>query len=244
MVIENRVLAIGEPAEWRERVCAALAGASLVVEALGSGKQALSHLDGGVQLIVVGAQTTDVGGIALCRRVRELPGGGEIPILVVSALADEMDRILAFENGADDFVAEPFSVREFAARVRAILRRRHQRAQPRPAGEITAGALRLDLMAGVAELNGRRVRLTQREFDVLKHLALSGGRVVRRRELLVALDGDPHASERLVDTHVKSIRCKLGDARAMIETVRGVGYRLDARVREANGEEARPNAVK
>jgi two-component system phosphate regulon response regulator PhoB len=232
MSMETRVLAIGEPAEWRERVCAALAGASLVTEAFASGKEALSHLDSGVALIVVGAHTTDVSGVALCRRVRELPDRDAIPILVVSELADEMDRVLAFENGADDFVGEPFSVREFAARVRAILRRRHQRAQPRPAGEITAGALRLDLLAGVAELNGRRVRLTQREFEVLKHLALCEGRVVRRRELLVALDGDPHASERLVDTHVKSIRGKLGDARAMIETVRGVGYRFDARERD------------
>jgi two-component system phosphate regulon response regulator PhoB len=244
MVIENRVLAIGEPAEWRERVSVALSSASLVVETFASGREALSHLDGGVQLIVVGSHTNDVSGIALCRRVRELPESDGIPILVVSPLADEMDRVLAFENGADDFVGEPFSVREFAARVRAILRRRHQRSQPRPVGEITAGTLRLDLMAGVAELNGRRVRLTQREFEVLKHLTLSGGRVVRRRELLAALDGDPHASERLVDTHVKSIRGKLGDARAMIETVRGVGYRFDARVREANGEAVHSEAAK
>jgi len=244
MSMENRVLAIGDPAEWRERVCAALSGASLVVEAFASGKEAVSRLDSGVQLIVVGAHTTDVSGVALCRRVRELPVGDEIPMLMVSALADEMDRVLAFENGADDFVGEPFSVREFAARVRAILRRRHQRSQPRPAGEIHAGALRLDLLTGVAELNGRRVRLTQREFAVLKHLALSGGRVVRRGDLLVALDGDSRASERLVDTHVKSIRGKLGDARSVIETVRGVGYRFDTRVREANSEAVQSLAVK
>jgi DNA-binding response OmpR family regulator len=234
MSMETRVLAIGEPAEWRERIRAALSGASLVVEAFASGKEAVSQLDSEVQLIVVGAHTADVSGVALCRRVRELPGGDEIPILVVSALADEMDRVLAFENGADDFVGEPFSVREFAARVRAILRRRQQRSRPRPPGEIHAGTLRLDLLAGVAELNGLRVRLTRREFDVLKHLALGGGRVVGRRELLVALDGDPQASERLVDTHVKSIRAKLGVAGAMIETVRGVGYRFDSRVREAS----------
>jgi DNA-binding response OmpR family regulator len=93
--------------------------------------------------------------------------------------------------------------------------------------------LKLDLLAGVAELDGRRVRLTLREFEVLKHLALSGGRVVRRTELLRALDGEPHVSERLVDTHVKSIRSKLGEARDLIETVRGVGYRFDPKARAA-----------
>ncbi len=232
MAERNRAFAIGEPAEWRERVGAALAAAALEVEAFSSGKKALERLEPGVSLLAVAAQTSDVSGIALCRRVRELQGGDAITILVVSALADEMDRVLAFENGADDFVPEPFSARELAARVRAILRRRQQRARPAPAGELDAGVLHLDLVSGVANVNGRRVRLTLREFEVLKHLALNGGRVVRRVELLRALDGEPHASERLVDTYVKSIRGKLGDARELIETVRGVGYRFDATSRE------------
>jgi two-component system phosphate regulon response regulator PhoB len=233
MAESNRALAIGEPAEWRERVCAALALASLPVEALASGKEALARLDANLPLVVVAAQTSDVSGLALCRRIRELDSGDTFTVVVVSALADEMDRILAFENGADDFVAEPFSARELAARVRAILRRRGRRASPSLAAEIELGALRLDLLASVAELGGKRVRLTLREFEVLKHLALSGGRVVRRSELLRALDGDPHLSERLVDTHVKSIRSKLGDARDLIETVRGVGYRFDTGARLA-----------
>jgi two-component system, OmpR family, phosphate regulon response regulator PhoB len=235
MTERNRAFAIGEPAEWRESVCSALSAVSLGVEPFASGKQALDRLDETVPLIVVAAQTADVSGVALCRRVRELPGGDGVTIIVLSSLCDEMDRVLAFENGADDFVAEPFSARELAARVRAILRRRQQRAHPQPAGEIEAGALRLDLIAGVAEVSGHRVRLTLREFEVLKHLALNGGRVVKRGDLLRALDGEPNVSERLVDTHVKSIRSKLGDARDMIETVRGVGYRFDARGHETNG---------
>jgi DNA-binding response OmpR family regulator len=239
MAERNRAFAIGEPAGWRERVCTALAAASIEIEAFASAREALEKLDGSVQLLVVAAHTADVSGVALCRRVRELPGGESLTLLVVSSLADEMDRVLAFENGADDFVAEPFSPRELAARVRAILRRRQQRARPLPAGELEAGALRLDLVAGVAEVNGRRVRLTLREFEVLKHLALNGGRVVRRIELLRALDGEPHASERLVDTHVKSIRSKLGAARELIETVRGVGYRFDVSGREVLGTRAR-----
>jgi two-component system phosphate regulon response regulator PhoB len=228
-----RALVIGESAEWRARIAAALAPASLACEGLESGLEALSRLEPAVKLLVIGAHTSDVSGLALCRRVRELPGGEALTLVLVSAHADEMDRILAFENGADDFVAEPFSARELAARVRAILRRRSQRSAPREAGEVELGMLKLDLLAGVAELDGRRVRLTLREFEVLKHLALSGGRVVRRAELLQALDGEPHVSERLVDTHVKSIRSKLGGARDLIETVRGVGYRFDPKTRAA-----------
>ena len=231
MAENNRALVIGEAAEWRERILAALGPASLSGEALASGLEALDRLDPSVKLLLLSAQTSDVSGLALCRRVRELPEGDAFTVVLVSSHADEMDRILAFENGADDFVAEPFSPREFAARVRAILRRRSQRASPRPAAEVELGPLRLDLIAGVAELSGQRVRLTLREFDVLKQLALSGGRVVRRSELLRAIDGEPRVSERLVDTHVKSIRSKLGSARDLIETVRGVGYRFDAKPR-------------
>jgi DNA-binding response OmpR family regulator len=228
-----RALVIGESAEWRARVAAALAPAALACEGLDSGLEALDRLDPSVQLLVIGARTSDVSGLALCRRVRELPGGDGLTLVLVSGHADEMDRILAFENGADDFVPEPFSARELAARVRAILRRRKQRSAPRRASELELGMLKLDLLAGVAELDGRRVRLTLREFEVLKHLALSGGRVVRRTELLRALDGEPQVSERLVDTHVKSIRSKLGEARDLIETVRGVGYRFDPKARAA-----------
>lgn len=228
-----RAWAIGEPRDWRERVRAALEPAAFSVEELASGRQALHRLDGATLLLVVASATSDLSGLAFCRRVRELPSGDAYTIVLVSALCDEMERILAFENGADDFVAEPFSARELAVRVRAILRRRSQRESPRLADELEFGPLRLDLVAGVAELSGQRVRLTLREFEVLKYLALSGGRVVRRAELLGARRGEQQASERLVDTHVKSIRSKLGEARDLIETVRGVGYRFDPKRRAA-----------
>jgi two-component system phosphate regulon response regulator PhoB len=218
----------GESPDWRARVADALASAALSVEALGSGTKALERIDASVSLVVVAAQTCDLSGVALCRRVRELPAGDAITVMFVSGFCDEMDRILAFENGADDFVTEPFSARELSARVRAILRRRQRRARSEPLGEIAAGGLRLDVQASLAELDGSRVRLTLREFEILRLLAQNEGRVVRREELLRTLDGESHASERLVDTHVKSIRRKLGPARDLIETVRGIGYRFDA----------------
>jgi DNA-binding response OmpR family regulator len=225
----HRAVIAGDSPEWRERVASALAGASLVVEACASGAKALDRIDESVALVVVGGRTCDLSGIALCRRVRELPAGDAITVMFVSDHCDEMDRIVAFENGADDFVNEPFSPRELSARVRAILRRRQRRARDEGAGGLELGGLRLDVGASLAELNGERLRLTLREFEILRQLALGEGRVVRRSELLRTLDGEPHANERLVDTHVKAIRHKLGAARDLIETVRGVGYRLDTR---------------
>jgi DNA-binding response OmpR family regulator len=225
-----RALVVGESAEWRGRILAALALASLPGDGVETGRDALAKLDATTALVVLAERAIDASGLALCRRLREAAGGDALAIVIVSDHAEEMDRVLAFENGADDFVAEPYSSRELAARVRAILRRRGQRGTPRPADEVALGVLRLDLLSGVAEVRGRRVRLTLREFEVLKQLALSGGRVVRRAELLRSLDGEESRSERLVDTHVKAIRRKLGEARELIETVRGVGYRFDAKL--------------
>ncbi len=235
----KRAWIAGEPLEWRERITAALLGSSLAVESFASGVAVLERIGECVELLVVASQTADVSGVALCRRVRELPVGESIAVVVVSGHADEMDRILAFENGADDFVSEPFSAREFAVRVRAILRRSQRTTATEPLGEIDTGALRIDLHGGIAELHGQRLRLTLREFEVLRLLVQSEGRVVKRVELLRALDGEPRASERLIDTHVKSIRSKLGDARDFIETVRGIGYRFDPRRRAANPVRAR-----
>ncbi len=226
-----RVLVVGHSAEWRARISKALSGGPFVVEELTSGRKALEALakdPAEVELLLTDAHSSDVSGVALCRCVRELPGGDAITLVIVSALGDEMDRILAFENGADDFVTEPFFPRELAARVRSLTRRRRLPATREPRGELEAGVLRLDLRAGLVEVQGERVRLTQREFEVLRQLVLNEGRVVQRADLLRELTSEGRVSPRLIDTHVKSIRHKLGAARDFIETVRGVGYRFDA----------------
>ena len=153
--------------------------------------------------------------------------GNETPILMVSALSSETDRILAFENGVDDFVAHPFFARELASRVRAVLRRtsrfvptttKHEGGQ--------YGPLRIDNQRAEVAVDGTRVRLTLREFEVLQTLVEREGRVVAREDLMAGAAGDNPASLRVVDTHVKSLRRKLGRVRHCIETVRGVGYRF------------------
>ena len=226
-----RVLLVSSSDTWRVRVGDALADTPVAAAPFASARKALDAFErdpAGFELAVLDAQTGELTGLALCRRLRELPGGGDLTIVFISALGDEMDRILAFENGADDFVTEPFFPRELASRVRALVRRRQRPQASEPMGEILVGPLRIDLHGSVVEVEGRRVSLTRRELEVLRRLVQQEGRVVARQDLSEGSTRDDAASLRVVDTHVKSIRHKLGAARDLIQTVRGVGYRFDA----------------
>lgn len=225
-----RVSIVGGSPEWIARVRAALTGSPLELLEAANGAAALEQLDrenGGIALSVVDALLEDMSGLALCRRLRESEKGGSVLVLIVSRWVGEMDRILAFECGADDFAQEPFFPRELASRVQALLRRGRRPRVAEEDGEARFGPLRVDLRKALVEMDGRPVPLTWREFEVLRLLAQERGRVVRRSELLGLLLGSPDAaSPRLIDTHVKAIRRKLGSAGSLIETVRGVGYRL------------------
>ena len=157
--------------------------------------------------------------------MRETPRVERVPIMVVSSQASEIDRVLAFESGADDFLARPFYAAELRARVDAVIRGFRSRPErtPRP----SRGLLQIDPQAGRACVEGVRVDLTQKEFELLAELMSHSGRVVRRKQLIEQLwgDGAPR-SDRAIDAHIKSIRRKLGSASRCIETVRGVGYRF------------------
>jgi two-component system phosphate regulon response regulator PhoB len=224
-----RVLIAGGSPEWIARVRTALAGGPLEVREATRGSVALDLLasEERIALIVIEAALDDMSGLALCRRLRESETGDALLVLLVSRFCDEMDRILAFESGADDFAQDPFFPRELASRVQALLRRGRRPRGLEAEGLTQVGPLRVDLKKGLVEMDGRPVPLTWREFELLRLLAQERGRVVRRAELLGLLLGAADAaSPRLIDTHVKSIRRKLGSAGSLIETVRGVGYRL------------------
>jgi two-component system phosphate regulon response regulator PhoB len=231
--VRPTVLVAGASPSWTERVRSALADVAVELVCVSSGAVALARLAGegaGARLVVVEARLDDMSGLAFCRRLREAEAGGGALLLLVSPFADEMDRILAFECGADDVTPDPFFPRELASRVQALLRRG---ARPREAdggGDAPIGPLRLDLQKATVEIEGEPVPLTWREFEVLRLLAQERGRVVARAALVGLLLGAPDAaSPRLIDTYVKSIRRKLGGAGGLIETVRGVGYRLSDR---------------
>jgi two-component system phosphate regulon response regulator PhoB len=224
------VLIAGASPSWVSRVRAALADGALALEAVTSGTAALERIErapDAVALVVLEALLDDMSGLAFCRRLRETESGASPLVLLVSPWVDEMDRILAFECGADDFARDPFFPRELASRVQALLRRGRRPRVLADEGETRVGPVRVDFRKSLVEMEGRPVPLTWREFEVLRLLAQEQGRVVRRAALLGLLLGAPDAaSPRLIDTYVKSIRKKLGSAGSLIETVRGVGYRL------------------
>lgn len=189
-------------------------------------------------LMLIDLYLPDQSGLGLCRTVRESPQLCGTPIIVLTSRASEIDRILAFEAGVDDFLPKPFYPPELGARISAVLRgfaSRPRNGAPAPA----RSRIQLDPASGRVWVEGRRVDLTPREFDLLRALVAQAGRVVRRSQLIERLWGPdaPH-SERAIDAHVKSIRRKLGPARGTLQTVRGVGYRLsEEAVEETTDEE-------
>jgi DNA-binding response OmpR family regulator len=178
--------------------------------------------------LVVDTWLSDRSGFAVCRSLRESGATRELPVLMLTPADSEMDNVLAFESGADDALRRPFFPRELALRVRALLRRRRGRPlAPAGGGGLACGALAIDPSERSVRVHGRGVPLGEIEFAILVLLARSPGRVLARAEIVRAVWGpEVTRTARLVDAHVKSIRRKLGPAAALLESVRGVGYRL------------------
>jgi len=163
-------------------------------------------------------------GLEILREVRDEPATRDLPVVVLTARSAEMDKLLGFEHGADDYLTKPFSPRELVARLKALLRR----AQPsRAEGTFEAGGLKVDTLAREASFHGRKLTLTPREFDLLAFLAHRPGRVMSREELLRKVWGYDYLGEtRTVDVHVRRLRVKLGETGRAIETVMGAGYKF------------------
>lgn len=166
----------------------------------------------------------DVSGAEICRRIRQDPRTRRIPVIIVSARGDEFDRVVGFELGADDYVTKPFSLRELALRITALLRRAVAQA---PTGERLAfDALVLDMDALQVTWEGADVELTALEIRILECFLRSPGKALVRNDIRDRAWGVGYRiGERAVDTNIKRLRQKLGHAGRFIETVRGVGYR-------------------
>ena len=180
-------------------------------------------------VLLVDDDLADMRGTDLIKRLRARPETRTVPVILVSSRDEEIDRVLAFELGVDDYVAKPFSPRELALRLQAVLRRSKGAANEVP-GHIQLGVLKIDTAAHEVSVESEVVPMTLLEFRLLVDLARHQGRVRRRKELLEAVWRHPGSLEtRTVDTHIKRLREKLGSVGSWIETVRGVGYRLQAR---------------
>jgi two-component system phosphate regulon response regulator PhoB len=176
-------------------------------------------------LVLLDLMIPEVDGLEVCRRLKTNPAMKNIPVIMLTAKGDEVDRIVGLELGADDYVVKPFSPRELMLRARAVLRR----ATAEPAAETLwqAEGLRVDFEAHKVTVDGEEVFLTATEFKLLEELIRHRGKVQTRDQLLEKAWGYQFEGyARTVDTHVRRLRQKLGDYSHWVETVRGVGYRL------------------
>jgi len=225
----KKILVIDDEPDLRELVRINLDQAGYSVETVSTGREALHALRHSTpDLVVLDLMLPDVSGTELCRKIRSDPALAEIPVIMLTAKAAEVDRVVGFELGADDYVTKPFSPRELSLRIAAVLRRRFAESDAEQTLEY--GALRLDAARHRCTVNGAEAQLTAKEFDLLRELMSRPGRVVTRERLLERVWGsDVTVTPRTIDTHLKRLREKLGHAGGAIETVRGVGYRFSDR---------------
>lgn len=178
-------------------------------------------------LILLDIMLPGEDGISILRRLRSLPDTAAIPVILLTAKNTEYDKVIGLDSGADDYIAKPFGMMELVARIRAMLRRSQDKLLSADSHPLTAGAISIDERAHTVCVSGRDVQLTLKEYQLLVLLMKNQGAVLTRDVLLENIWGYGSESEtRTVDVHIRTLRQKLGDSGAMIETVRGVGYRM------------------
>ena len=222
----ERILVVDDEPDLLELVRVNLRQASYEVETAETGREALECLRRRPpDLLVLDLMLPDLSGTDVCRQVRQDPELATLPVIMLTAKADEVDRVVGLELGADDYVTKPFSPRELVLRVRAVLRRRAPESGADRA--LQHGELRIDPERHRCFVKGAEIELTAKEFELLRSLMQRPGRVMTRDQLLDDVWGtDIAVTSRTIDTHLKRLREKLGPASELIETVRGVGYRF------------------
>ncbi|MDR3453703.1 MAG: response regulator transcription factor [Rhodoferax sp.] len=227
--MSSQLLMIEDDARLASMVCEYLGQSGFEVSHAGDGLGGLTRLQElAPDLVILDLMLPDIDGLEVCRRIRALPGDvAQVPVLMLTAKGDPMDRIIGLELGADDYLPKPFEPRELLARIRAILRRRIDGAQP-TAKVIRFGSLEIDRDARSVTVGGLPTDLTSYQFDLLVALAERAGRVLSRDQIMEAVRGrELEAFDRSIDVHMGRIRAAIEvDAKnpRRILTVRGVGY--------------------
>ncbi|MBO8192186.1 response regulator transcription factor [Streptomyces oryzae] len=227
--VNGRVLVVDDDPTVAEVVSGYLHRAGYAVDRAETGPGALERAAAHwPDLVVLDLMLPELDGLEVCRRLREK---GPVPVIMLTALGDEGDRVLGLEVGADDYVTKPFSPRELVLRVESVLRRsRSAEDVPRPTPPLRAAGLTVDPRARQATRNGAELSLTVREFDLLAHLLRHPARAFSREELMREVWGWDFGDLSTVTVHVRRLRAKVEDDPAhprLIQTVWGVGYRLD-----------------
>jgi DNA-binding response OmpR family regulator len=221
-----RILIVEDDPSVADGILDGLSTASFVTKHVSTGAEALVAIsDFEPDLVLLDLGLPDMDGTDVCREIRK---SSSVPIIVVSARDEEIDRVIALEIGADDYVVKPFGMRELVARIKAVVRRStaaETLAEAWPA-EREFGPLRIDTRAIRVTLSGNEVHLTPKEFELLVYLTQDPGAVYRRAEILHDVwDTNWYGTTKTLDAHVAAIRKKLGDP-TWIESVRGVGFRF------------------
>ena len=215
-----RILLIEDDDAIAQSLCRGLSRDGFDVGWVRTGKEAVTAAPADLVLLDLGLPDAD--GLDICRQMR---AHSDVPIIVISARADEIDRVVGLEVGADDYVTKPFGVREVVARIRAVLRR-VRRPEASQSDSVSRGRLTIDRRARRVHLDGAELTLPAKEYDLLAFLADEPGAAFTREQIMEAVwDANWFGPTKTLDVHVGALRRKLGDA-ATIETVRGVGFRL------------------
>ena len=227
--MSKHVLLVEDEPDLNETISFNLDSEGYEVASVFNGKDALKAIEKKKpDLILLDLMLPDMSGLEICRELRSSKKTKKIPIMMVTAKGEEVDRIVGFELGADDYIVKPFSIREFMLRVSAMLKRTDNKTD---ADEdlITFDSLEIDLAAHRVKLDDQEISLTAKEFALLQYLTERMGRVQTRDALLDEVWGyNSEVTTRTVDTHVKRLRSKLKHVGSNIETVRGVGYRFNS----------------
>ena len=229
----HHLLMIEDDARLAQMVSEYLGQSGLQVTHCGDGKSGMARLSGPdatdlPELVILDLMLPDMDGLEICRRIRALPApASQIPVLMLTAKGDPMDRVIGLEIGADDYLPKPFEPRELLARIRAILRRR-ETGTPPATQTLRFGSLEIDRDARTVSVNGQLADLTSYQFDLLVTIAERAGRVLTRDQIMEAVRGrELEAFDRSIDVHMGRIRAAIEvDAKnpRRILTVRGVGY--------------------
>jgi len=218
------VVVIEDDADIAEAISYQLEKAGFQVRVARTGEEGLAAVQRGTDLVLLDLNLPGMDGLEVCRMVRRQDTTAHVPVIIISARTEEVDRVLGLEMGADDYVVKPFSLKELVARAKAALRRTRESDAPHGYRDEN---WEIEFDAYVVRYKGEEVRLTHKEFELFRYLVERPGRVLTRERLMERVWGwDSEVDERSIDAHIRRLRQKLGPARRHIETLVGVGYRF------------------
>tara|TARA_A100001388_G_scaffold163064_1_gene121683 strand:+ start:3674 stop:4360 length:687 start_codon:yes stop_codon:yes gene_type:complete len=225
--VSKRVLVVEDEPDLRSTLEFNLKSENYKVTTVSDGESALAEISKNIpDLILLDLMLPDMSGLEICKKIRGESFSDKVSIIMLTAKGEEVDRVVGFELGADDYVVKPFSVRELMLRVSSILKRSKEKASNDE--KIVIGDIEINLASHRVFISGIEVELTAKEFELLKYLTERNGRIQTRESLLEHVWGyNNSVTTRTVDTHIKRLRSKIGEVGTRIETVRGVGYRFN-----------------